>query len=108
MKVYKLAKALYGLRKVPRAWNVRLDKSLKGLGFEKCPHKPAVYKRHNVGGMLVVGVYVDDLIVTGTSDKEIAQFKKQMKDEFEMSDLSLLAYYLGIEVKQTQNCIVLK
>nr|GEV81147.1 ribonuclease H-like domain, reverse transcriptase, RNA-dependent DNA polymerase [Tanacetum cinerariifolium] len=42
-------------------------------------------------------VYVDDLIVTGTSKKEIKSFKYQMQEQFKMSDLGLLAYYLGIE-----------
>jgi hypothetical protein len=32
-KVYKLKKALYGLRQTPRVWNVKLDTTLKGLGF---------------------------------------------------------------------------
>lgn len=35
--VYKHNKALYGLRKAPRAWNDRLDKTLKEMGFERCP-----------------------------------------------------------------------
>lgn len=45
-------------------------------------------------------MYVDDLIITGTADSAIEQFKKQMQDLFQMSDLGLLSYYLGIEVKQ--------
>jgi len=39
--VLKLSKALYGLRQAPRAWNIRLDKSLKKLGFRKCPSEAA-------------------------------------------------------------------
>lgn len=44
-EVYKLSKALYGLRQAPRAWNIRLDKSLTSMGFVKCPQEQAVYKR---------------------------------------------------------------
>jgi hypothetical protein len=43
-------------------------------------------------------VYVDDLIVTGEDPAEISELKRQMTNEFEMSDLGLLSYYLGIEV----------
>ncbi|GJU69774.1 zinc finger, CCHC-type containing protein [Tanacetum coccineum] len=50
----------------------------------------------------------DDLIITGTPRKEIDAFKSQMKDRFEMSDLGLLAYYLGIEVTQTGGEITIK
>ncbi|GJR27080.1 ribonuclease H-like domain, reverse transcriptase, RNA-dependent DNA polymerase [Tanacetum coccineum] len=44
----------------------------------------------------------------GTPRKEIDLFKSQMKDKFEMSDLGLLAYYLGIEVTQTGGEITIK
>lgn len=61
-KVLKLSKTLYGLRQAPRAWNIRLDKSLKKLGFQKCASEPAVYKRGVGTGAMVLRVYVDDLI----------------------------------------------
>ena len=49
----------------------------------------------------MVGVYVDDLVIIGASCEDIKQFKKEMADVFKMSDLGLLRYYLGIEVRQT-------
>jgi len=99
-KVYKLSKALYGLRQAPRAWNVMLDRSLKKLEFSKCANEPAVYTRGVGKSRVVLGVYVDDLIVTREDSAEIEVFKKQMTSEFEMSDLGLLLFYLGIEVNQ--------
>ena len=48
---------------------------------------------------MVVGVYVDDLIITGATPTDIEAFKKEMQRLFRMSDLGLLSYYLGIEVK---------
>ncbi|GKB54292.1 zinc finger, CCHC-type containing protein [Tanacetum coccineum] len=107
-KVYKLTKALYGLRQAPRAWNVKLDQTLKSLDFKKCNLEQAVYTKRSKTSTLIVGVYVDDLIITGTPRKEIDLFKSQMKDKFEMSDLGLLAYYLGIEVTQTGGEITIK
>uniref|UniRef100_A0A8R7UZY5 Reverse transcriptase Ty1/copia-type domain-containing protein n=1 Tax=Triticum urartu TaxID=4572 RepID=A0A8R7UZY5_TRIUA len=64
-KVYKLHKALYGLHQAPRAWNAKLDATLQALGFEKCPTEHAVYKKSEGNLGLLVGVYVDDLIITG-------------------------------------------
>jgi len=106
--VYKLSKALYGLKQAPRAWNVKLDNSLKKLGFKKCASEAAVYTRGIGRTRLILGVYVDDLIVTGGEPAEIAVFKKQMTSEFEMSDLGKLSFYLGIEVEQETDCITIK
>lgn len=63
-KVLRLKNALYGLRQAPRAWNSRLDATLKDLGFKQSPHEHAVYGRGHGDGRLLVGVYVDDLIIT--------------------------------------------
>nr|GEZ93512.1 ribonuclease H-like domain, reverse transcriptase, RNA-dependent DNA polymerase [Tanacetum cinerariifolium] len=70
-KVYKLNKALYGLRQAPRAWNVKLDLTLKSLDFKKCNLEKAVYTKRSKNSTLIVGVYVDDLIITGTPKKEL-------------------------------------
>ena len=102
-KVLKLRKALYGLRQAPRAWNARLDKELLRLGFEKNPHEHAVYRRgDSSGNFLIVGVYVDDLVITGPRQESIDAFKRQMMESFSMSDLGLLTYYLGIQVVQKE------
>ncbi|GJV97484.1 ribonuclease H-like domain, reverse transcriptase, RNA-dependent DNA polymerase [Tanacetum coccineum] len=106
-KVYKLIKALYGLRQAPRAWNVKLDQTLKLLNFKKCNLEQAVYTRRSKTSTLIVGVYVDDLIITGTPRKEIDVFNPRIR--IDLNDrLSLLAYYLGIEVTQTGGEITIK
>src|SRR6185369_6004664 len=64
-RVLRLRKALYGLRQAPRVWNIKLDASLTSLGFTKCATEHALYTRRSKGGLVIVGVYVDDLIVTG-------------------------------------------
>ncbi|KAJ9560810.1 hypothetical protein OSB04_005970 [Centaurea solstitialis] len=107
-KVYRLTKALYGLKQAPRAWNMKLDQTLKSLDFKKCTLEQAVYTRISKDSMLLVGIYVDDLIVTGSSKEDLQKFKSQMEEKFEMSDLGLLAYYLGIEVTQTGGGISIK
>jgi hypothetical protein len=98
--VYKLHKALYDLRKAPRAWNSKLDIVLHKLGFSKCKIEYGLYTRVKNKLRLVVGVYVDDLIIMGEFDQELNLFKGEMKKVFRMSDLGALSYYLGIKVKQ--------
>jgi hypothetical protein len=54
---------------------VKLDGSLKKLGFKKCVTEPAVYTRGVGLSKVILGVYVDDLIVTGGDPKEISVFQ---------------------------------
>ncbi|CAL1392261.1 unnamed protein product [Linum trigynum] len=74
-KVLKLHKALYGLRQSPRAWNTKLDKTLKSLGFVKSPVEHAIYRRNKNQSNLIVRVYVDDLIITGDNVEDLHSFK---------------------------------
>jgi hypothetical protein len=107
-KVPKLHKALYGLRQTPRAWNQKLDAELLALGFTRCVDEHGMYTRGKEGGRLIVGVYVDDLIITGGDVGAITKFKVQMQRIFRMSDLGLLSYYLGLEVTQGAHGIMLR
>ncbi|WVZ53212.1 hypothetical protein U9M48_004185, partial [Paspalum notatum var. saurae] len=69
----------------PRAWNIKLDTTLATLGFKKCSSEHALYTRRSKEGILIVGVYVDDLIVTGSEQQEIKKFKSEMAAKFKMS-----------------------
>ncbi|GKV50107.1 hypothetical protein SLEP1_g56822 [Rubroshorea leprosula] len=105
-KVLKLKKALYGLKQAPRAWYSRIDKYFQDHGFTKCPHEHALYiKENKTGGFMLVCLYVDDLIFTGNNANMFEEFKKAMTQEFEMTDIGLMSYYLGIEVKQNEDGI---
>ena len=106
-KVFRLRKALYGLHQAPRAWYTKLDDTLLSLGFRRSESEHAVYIRQNNDAKLVVGVYVDDLVITGTDRDDLRVFKNEMAAAFKMSDLGLLHYYLGIEVKQSASGISL-
>jgi hypothetical protein len=106
-KVLKLKEALYGLQQASRAWNVKLDDTLLSLGFQRIPSEHTIYVRRNGNVQLVVGVYVDDLIITGSDRDNIGSFKEEMATTFKMSDLDLLHYYLSIEVKQSVSGISL-
>ena len=81
-KVLRLIKALYGLRQAPRAWYAKLDASLASLGFLCSTSEHAVYTRGKNSHRLIVGVYVDDLVITGEDITELMQFKEEMKKTF--------------------------
>jgi hypothetical protein len=48
---------------------------------------------------LVVGMYIDELVITSSDCDDIKLFKEDMVATFKMSNISLLHYYLDIEVK---------
>ena len=77
------------------------------LGFCRSEEEHAVYKRGSGDSLLLLGVYVDDLIICGPDSNKIAEFKQQISRTFSMSDLGLLSYYLGMEVKQKPGEILL-
>lgn len=95
--MYKLKKALYGLKQVPRAWYDRLDLYLHGNDFHRSNNEPTLYVKMKGDGILIVCVYVDDIIYTSSSDILVREFKKSMTNEFDMSDLRLLYYFLGLQ-----------
>jgi hypothetical protein len=50
-------------------------------------------------------MYVDDFLITGNNNDHISQVKKELLTGFEMTDLGLLHYYLGVEVMQRERSI---
>ena len=75
-----LKKALYGLKQAPRAWYTKLDKCSRSLDFTRSSQEHAVYFKRSGTSRLIIGVYVDDLIITGTENHQIEDFKAQMKN----------------------------
>ncbi|KAG2404035.1 Retrovirus-related Pol polyprotein from transposon TNT 1-94 Protease [Vigna angularis] len=107
-KVYRLKKALYGLKQAPRAWYKRIDSYFLQHGFQRCPFEHTLYiKVVDPDDIIIVCLYVDDLIFTGNNPKMIAEFREAMVQCFEMTDLGLMSYFLGIEVVQQNDGILI-
>lgn len=62
-------------------------------------------KTNDYGDLLILCLYVDDVIFTGNNLKMISDFKHIVTKEFEMTDLGLMSYFLGIEVIQGEDGI---
>jgi hypothetical protein len=74
--------------------------------FFKCPYEHTLYVKSGVDKkMLVMCLYVDDLIYMGNDRSMFNEFKKSMMKEFDMTDLGLMHYFLGIEVVQSSDGI---
>lgn len=101
-QLYKLHKALYGLRQALRAWNNRTDAFFLSHGFERCVVEHSLCMKKSVSGdIMILCLYVDDLLVSGSNLKEIDEFKQMMEAKFEMTDLRRLNYFLRMESTHT-------
>lgn len=96
--VCKLNKPLYSIKQAPRAWNARFSQYVKQLGFvtSKSDASLFVFKQNNDIAYLLL--YVDDIILTGSSKSLLEKITSSLKKEFPMSDLGRLKFFLGIKV----------
>lgn len=98
--VYKIHKALYGLKQAPRAWFSRIEAYFIREGFVSSSSEQTLFIKRKGGKILIVSIYVDDLLFTSDDEELLIEFKRSMKDEFDMTDLGKMRYFLGIEVMQ--------
>lgn len=73
-----------------------------------CAYEQAVYTKNMGKDVLVIAVYVDDILITGSNIEAIEEFEGRIAKKFDMSDLGKLTYYLGIEVEQGNGYIWIK
>jgi hypothetical protein len=97
--VCRLKKVLYGLKQAPRAWYARIDSYPMILGFSKSNADPNLYYKILNNAHVILLLYVNDLFLTG-KESLIIQCKKELDSKFDMKDLGLMHYYLGLEVWQ--------
>jgi hypothetical protein len=97
--VCHLKKAMYGLKQGPRAWYSRIDCYLQSIGFVKSDVDSNLYLLIKEGYILILVLYVDDLFLTG-AETLITACKQDLAKEFEMKDLGLMHYFLGLEMWQ--------
>jgi hypothetical protein len=97
--VCKLKKSLYGIKKAPHAWYEKIDGYLMSFGFSENVVDPNLYYHIVVDECLILVLYVDDVFLTG-SKSLIVECKCALTSKFEMKDLGMMHYFLGIEVWQ--------
>jgi hypothetical protein len=90
---------LYGLKQAQRARYCRIDSFLQSLGFSKSIANPNLYINIVKNILVILVLYVDDLFLTG-EEHMIALTKRELSIEFEMKDLGLIHYFLGLEMWQ--------
>ena len=77
------------------------------MGFTKSKEDSNLYYKVEDGNPVMLLLYVDDLFVTGM-DGLIADMKRKLTAEFEIKDLDMMHYFLGMEVWQNADGIFLR
>ena len=98
--VYKLRKTLYGLKQAPRAWYERLRDFLLSKGFKIGKVDTTLFTKKIENDLFVLQIYVDHIIFGSTNQDFCEEFAKMMANEFEMSMIGELSYFLGLQIKQ--------
>ncbi|GJX57508.1 retrovirus-related pol polyprotein from transposon TNT 1-94 [Tanacetum coccineum] len=103
--VYKLKKALYGLKQAPKAWYDRLKSFLIKHEYKMGMVDNILFTKKKSSNLIIVQIYVDDIIFGSTCQDMCDEFAKIMYDEFEMSMMGELNFFLGLQIKQMKDGI---
>jgi hypothetical protein len=89
---------LYGLKQAPRAWNERFTSFLPSLGFQASLADSSLFVQHSSHGTLILLLYVDDIILTGSHSSLFSSVIAALSQEFDLTDLGPLHHFLGLQI----------
>jgi hypothetical protein len=89
---------LYGLKQAPKQWHEKFDKTLTSAGFAINEADSCVYYRYGGGQGVILCLYVDDILIFGSSLSVIEEVKKFLSSNFEMKDLGEADVILNIKL----------
>ncbi|GJU30279.1 retrovirus-related pol polyprotein from transposon TNT 1-94 [Tanacetum coccineum] len=98
--VFKLKKPLYDLKQAPKAWYDRLKAFLLDHSYTMGLVDNTLFTKKKDLHIIIVQIYVDDIIFESTCQDLCDDFSKIMHDEFEMSMMDELNFFLGLQIKQ--------
>ena len=106
-RVCHLRKSLYNLKQSPRAWFDKLRQAVEEFGMQKSKFNHSVFYRNSSSGIILLVVYVNDIVITGSDSKRISSLKSFLQSHVHTKDLGMLRYLLGIEVMRSKHEIFL-
>ncbi|KAK9135785.1 hypothetical protein Syun_015115 [Stephania yunnanensis] len=100
-----LRKSLYGLKQAPRAWYQRFAEYVATIGFSHSTSDNSLFLYCHGQDTAYILLYVDDIILTASSDYLRLGIMSKLATEFAMKDLGPLSYFLGIAVSRDKNSL---
>jgi hypothetical protein len=104
-KVFKLNKALYGLKQAPRSSYDTLKEFLKSKGFKSGSLDSILFTKTYDGELFVCQIYVDDIIFGCTNKRYSDELSHMMQEQYQMSMMGELKFFLGLQICQQHNGI---
>jgi hypothetical protein len=101
--VCKLLKTLYGLKQAPKQWREKFDRTWTSTGFVVNEADKCVYYRYGGGEGVILCLYIDDLLILGTSLDVIEETKDFLSNNFEMKDLGEADVIFNIKLLREGN-----
>ena len=89
-KVCKLVKSLYELKQAPKQWHEKFDNAMSSNGFKMNECDKCVYLKNTENEYAIVCLYVDDMLITGSSDDMIKAPKKMLTSKFDMKEIGVV------------------
>ena len=105
--VCKLKKSLYGLKQSGRNWNNVISQYLREIGFVQSVVDSCVFKLIADSVYVIIVIWVDDLLIAASTEKAMTETKDKLIGRFQMKDLGVPTYFLGMNFDVTPGCIVL-
>ncbi|KAL0400000.1 UNVERIFIED_CONTAM: Retrovirus-related Pol polyprotein from transposon RE1 [Sesamum radiatum] len=102
-KVWKLKRSLYGLKQASRQWNLELTNKLLSYGFIQSQYDHCLCLKHTAARLCALLVYVDDVLLTRSSESQIAEVKHFLDSTFTIKDLGPANYFLGLEIARSSS-----
>ena len=106
--VCKLHKSLYGLKQAPRQWYKKFNEFMSNSGYNRCDMDHCCYVKKFVDSYIILALYVDDMLIAGSSMTEINRLKQQLAENFEMKDLGPAKQILGMRIFRNKSEGILK
>jgi hypothetical protein len=96
---------LYGLKQAPRVWFDKFRTTLLRFSFVQSKYDSSLFFSMTSTGFVLLLVYVDDIVITGTDSLLINNLQHHLQDCFHMKDLGSLTYFLGLEVHSSTSSV---
>ena len=103
--VCRLRKSLYGLKQSPRMWFGKFTTVMLAQGYTQSNSDVTLFVHHGPGGVVILVVYVDDILITGSDSTEATCLGMALAAEFELKALGPLRYFLGLEFAYSSHSI---
>lgn len=104
-RVCCLKRSIYGLKQSPRQWNQKLVSVLIQIGLKQSSADPCMFATQD--GMQIVAIYVDDILVLGSTEEKVEDIERLLTKNFEVTFLGIPRFLLSIQITWFTNYVTI-